>query len=193
MYDPSGLYVDPILSGFSVGYQDQQLYGHRLAPETPVSALSGRYRVFDRSNWLIFPDTRAPGTVANEVVGRKWSEDTTRLPSMLSSLRSLTRKGKFSPLTVLSPLTRMQAIWTLARSVTLPSLSPGRFSLSMRSSLPTRSAIRRTTPVTTRSRCRVLHGGTTTPVVPLLRPIPLRISRPLLCGFASIPVVGPTR
>jgi hypothetical protein len=76
MYDPSGLYVDPILSGFSVGYQDQQLYGHRLAPETPVSALSGRYRVFDRSNWLIFPDTRAPGTVANEVVGRKWSEDT---------------------------------------------------------------------------------------------------------------------
>lgn len=76
MYDPSGLYVDPILTGFSVGYQDQQLYGLSLAPETPVSALSGRYRVFDRSDWLIFPDTRAPGTVANEVVGRKWSEDT---------------------------------------------------------------------------------------------------------------------
>jgi|SRR6188508_3133178 len=76
MYDPSGLYVDPILTGFSVGYQDQQLYGRSLAPETPVSALSGRYRVFDRSDWLIFPDTRAPGTVANEVVGRKWSEDT---------------------------------------------------------------------------------------------------------------------
>lgn len=75
MYDPSGLYVDPILTGFSVGYQDQQLYAGALAPETPVSALSGRYRVFDRSDWLIFPDTRAPGTVANEVVGRKWSED----------------------------------------------------------------------------------------------------------------------
>ena len=76
MYDPSGLYVDPILTGFSVGYQDQTLYGLGLAPETPVSALSGRYRVFGREDWLIFPDTRAPGTVANEVVGRKWSEDT---------------------------------------------------------------------------------------------------------------------
>jgi hypothetical protein len=76
VYDPSGLYVDPILSGFSIGYQDQQLYGLRLAPETPVNTPSGRYRVFDRSDWMIFPDTRAPGTVANEVVGRKWSEDT---------------------------------------------------------------------------------------------------------------------
>lgn len=76
MYDPSGLYVDPILSGFSLGYEDQQLYGLRLAPETPVNTQSGRYRVFGRSDWLIYPDTRAPGTVANEVQGRKWSEDT---------------------------------------------------------------------------------------------------------------------
>jgi len=37
---------------------------------------SGSYRVFDRSNRLIFPDRREPGTVANEIVGRKWSVDT---------------------------------------------------------------------------------------------------------------------
>lgn len=76
MYDPSGLYIDPILSGFSIGWQDQTLYGYRLAPETPVQTKSGRYRVFDRSNWVIYPSFRAPGTVANEVRGGKWSEDT---------------------------------------------------------------------------------------------------------------------
>jgi hypothetical protein len=40
-----------------------------------VGNLSGRYRVFDRSNWLIYPDRREPGTVANEISGGKWSED----------------------------------------------------------------------------------------------------------------------
>jgi hypothetical protein len=40
-----------------------------------VRTQSGRYRVFDRSNWLIFEDRRAPGTVANEIRGAKWSED----------------------------------------------------------------------------------------------------------------------
>jgi hypothetical protein len=76
MYDPSQLYVDPILTGFSVGYKDQQVYGRQIMPVTPVNTQSGRYRVFDRSDWLIFPDRREPGTVANEVRGRKWSEDT---------------------------------------------------------------------------------------------------------------------
>ena len=76
MYDPGELYVDPILTNFSVGFQDQNLYGERLAPITRVNTQSGRYRVYDRSDWLIFPDARAPGTVANEVQGRKWSEDT---------------------------------------------------------------------------------------------------------------------
>jgi hypothetical protein len=75
MYDPSQLYIDPILTGFSVGYKDQQVYGEQIMPATPVSTQSGRYRVFDRSDWLIFPDRREPGTVANEVRGRKWSED----------------------------------------------------------------------------------------------------------------------
>lgn len=75
MYDPSGLYLDPILTNFSVGWQDQQLYGLRLFPETPVRTPSGSYRVYDRSDWLIYRSLRAPGTVANEIAGRKWSSD----------------------------------------------------------------------------------------------------------------------
>ena len=76
MYDPGKLYVDPILTGFSVGYQDQTLYGERLFPITPVNTQSGRYRVYDRSNWIVFPSRREPGTIANEVRGGKWAEDT---------------------------------------------------------------------------------------------------------------------
>lgn len=76
MYDPSTLYTDPILTNLSVGFKDQSLYGAELFPITPVNTQSGRYRVFDRSDWLIFEDRREPGTVAREVRGRKWSEDT---------------------------------------------------------------------------------------------------------------------
>ena len=76
MYDPGTLYSDPILTNFSVGYQDQALYADRIMPETPVATQSGRYRVWDRSNWLIFPSRREPGTVANEILGGKWAEDT---------------------------------------------------------------------------------------------------------------------
>lgn len=76
MYDPGQLYVDPILSGFAVGFKDPRLHGEALFPITRVNTQSGRYRVFDRSDWLIFPSRREPGTVANEVRGRKWSEDT---------------------------------------------------------------------------------------------------------------------
>jgi len=76
MYDPGTLYTDPILTNFSVGYKDEALYGERIFPVTPVRTQSGRYRVFDRSNWLIFESRREPGTVANEIAGAKWSEDT---------------------------------------------------------------------------------------------------------------------
>jgi hypothetical protein len=75
MYDPGELYSDPILTGFSTGFQPQNLYASRLFPITPVRTRSGRYRVYDRSNWLIYPSRREPGTVANEVRGGKWSED----------------------------------------------------------------------------------------------------------------------
>lgn len=76
MYDPGTLYVDPILTDFSVGFPDQTLYGEALAPVTEVRTQSGRYRVFDRSGWMIYPSRREPGTVANEIRGAKWSEDT---------------------------------------------------------------------------------------------------------------------
>lgn len=75
MYDPGQLYFDPILTGFSTGYRAQNTYGLDILPETPVRTQSGRYRVFDRSNWIIFKSRREPGTVANEVQGGKWSED----------------------------------------------------------------------------------------------------------------------
>lgn len=76
MYDPSTLYVDPILSNFATGYRDPAYYADVLFPFTTVGVKSGQYRVFDRSNRLIFKDRREPGTVANEIVGRKWSVDT---------------------------------------------------------------------------------------------------------------------
>lgn len=76
MYDPGQLYVDPILTNFSVGYDSQTLYGVQIMPITPVRTQSGKYRVFDRSNWVIFEDRREPGAVANEVMGGKWSTDT---------------------------------------------------------------------------------------------------------------------
>lgn len=76
MYDPGTLYSDPLLTSFSIGYQPQNLSGQRIMPFVEVTSPSGRYRVFDRSHWLIHNDRREPGTVANEIAGRKWSEDT---------------------------------------------------------------------------------------------------------------------
>jgi len=78
MYDPGALYVDPILTQLSVGFQDEQTYWSQLAPETPVRTQSGRYRVFDRSDWVIHRSRREPGTQANRVGQKKWSEDTFR-------------------------------------------------------------------------------------------------------------------
>jgi hypothetical protein len=76
MYDPGTLYADPILTGFSVGFQDQTLFGDRIMPLTPVRTQSGKYLVFDRSAWLVYESRRAPGTVAHEIQGAKWSSDT---------------------------------------------------------------------------------------------------------------------
>ena len=64
---------DPILSDFSTGWSAKDLVGVQVAPETKTQTLAGRYMVFDRSDWLIFPDLRAMGTVANEIQGAKWS------------------------------------------------------------------------------------------------------------------------
>lgn len=75
MYDPGTLYVDPILTAFSVGYTDQALFGELLMPVTPVRTKSGQYRVFDKSAWLIYESRREPGTVAHEISGGKWAAD----------------------------------------------------------------------------------------------------------------------
>lgn len=103
MYDPGTLYSDPILTNFSVGYKDQALYGERIFPVTPVNTQSGRYRVFDRSNWLIYESRREPGTVANEIYGAKWSQDTfetkersLQVPIFDEERQQLTSQGGFA-------------------------------------------------------------------------------------------------
>lgn len=76
MYDPGTLYSDPILTDFSVGYRTPLFVGLDLMPQVAVNTQSGRYRVFDRSSRVRFYSRREPGTVANEVRGGRWSEDT---------------------------------------------------------------------------------------------------------------------
>jgi hypothetical protein len=76
MYDPGTLYSDPILTDFAVGYRAPVLVGLDLMPEARVTTQSGRYRTFGRERRVIFPSRREPGTVANEVRGGRWSEDT---------------------------------------------------------------------------------------------------------------------
>lgn len=76
MYDPGTLYSDPILTDFSVGYAPPTFVGLRMMPQAEVNTQSGRYRVFDRSSRVRFYSRREPGTVANEVRGGRWSEDT---------------------------------------------------------------------------------------------------------------------
>ena len=76
MYDPGTLYSDPILTDFSVGYRNPMFVGLRMLPEVGVNTQSGRYRVFGRERRVRFYSRREPGTVANEVRGGRWSEDT---------------------------------------------------------------------------------------------------------------------
>ena len=68
--------IDWLLTDLSTGFIAHDLVGESVAPITPVGVLAGRYMVYDQSDWLIFDDVRAPGTVANEIVGGKWSTDT---------------------------------------------------------------------------------------------------------------------
>lgn len=75
-YDPGTLYIDPILTDFSVGYGSPTYVGLQLMPQVATNTQSGKYRVFDRSSRVRFYSRREPGTVANEVRGRRWSEDT---------------------------------------------------------------------------------------------------------------------
>jgi len=76
MYDPSGLVVDAYLTDFSTGFEPDNLVGFEVMPQVDAANPFGSFRTFDRSNRVIFPDRREPGTVANEVRGGKWSADT---------------------------------------------------------------------------------------------------------------------
>jgi hypothetical protein len=76
MYDPSGLVVDAYLTEFSTGFEPPNLVGFEILPQVEAANPFGSFRTFDRSNRVIFPDRREPGTVANEVRGGKWSADT---------------------------------------------------------------------------------------------------------------------
>lgn len=66
---------DPILTNFSVGFQDQALIGEQACPLVPVLEPGGKYAVWDRSMWVFYDDHREPGANAVEVRGHKWSED----------------------------------------------------------------------------------------------------------------------
>lgn len=74
-YDPGTLYLDPMLTDYSVGYGSPTYVGLQLMPQVAVNTQSAKYRVFDRSSRVRFYSRREPGTVANEVRGRRWSED----------------------------------------------------------------------------------------------------------------------
>lgn len=76
MYNPAELYVDPFLTDFAVSFETPDLIGREVMPIMETSLPSAKYRVFDRSAWLIYNDRREPLTVANEISGGKWSLDT---------------------------------------------------------------------------------------------------------------------
>lgn len=67
---------DPILTNLSTGWEEKSMVAPSVAPLTPVTNLNGRYMVYDRSDWLVYQDERAMGTVANEIRAGKWSTDT---------------------------------------------------------------------------------------------------------------------
>lgn len=78
-YSPTGsgnVHVDQILTQISVGFPNNGLVGERLFPSVKVMKQSDKYYIFGREGWLPEDDNRAPGTVANEIVGYTLSTDT---------------------------------------------------------------------------------------------------------------------
>lgn len=79
MYSPSGasnVHTDQILSQISVGFPNNGLVGEQLFPSVAVRKQSDKYYVFGREPWLPEDDVRAPGSVANEIIGAAVSTDT---------------------------------------------------------------------------------------------------------------------
>jgi len=78
-YNPSGsgnVHVDQILTQISVAWPNNGLVGDALLPSVAVKKQSDKYYIFGREGWLPEDDNRAPGTVANEIIGYTLSTDT---------------------------------------------------------------------------------------------------------------------
>lgn len=80
VYDPRGggnVHIDVVLSGISMGFDNEDFVGGRLFPTVPVRKVTDKYYVFGREAWSVDlgGDIRAPGTVANEIPGLAVSTD----------------------------------------------------------------------------------------------------------------------
>jgi hypothetical protein len=79
VYSPSGsgsVHIDQVLTQISVGFPNNGLVGEQLFPSVTVQKQSDKYYIFGREGWLPEDDYRAPGAVANEVIGMTVSTDT---------------------------------------------------------------------------------------------------------------------
>lgn len=79
VYAPSGsnnVHIDEVLTQISIGWPNTGLVGEALFPVVGVRKQSDKYYIFGREGWLPEDDARAPGSVANEVVGMQVSVDT---------------------------------------------------------------------------------------------------------------------
>jgi hypothetical protein len=79
VYNPSGsgnVHVDQILTSISVAWPNNGLVGEALLPSVKVMKQSDKYYIFGREGWLPEDDSRAPGTIANEISGLAVSTDT---------------------------------------------------------------------------------------------------------------------
>lgn len=79
VYNPTGssnVHIDEVLTQISVGYPNNGLVGDVLFPTVTVNKQSDKYYIFGREQWLPEDDERAPGTVANEIIGYQVSLDT---------------------------------------------------------------------------------------------------------------------
>lgn len=76
-YDDLGLVrYDAVLTGFSVGYQNDDFVGAELMPTVNVGARAGKYNVMERYGMTVMNDLRAPKAKANEVPPITFARDT---------------------------------------------------------------------------------------------------------------------
>jgi len=81
VYSPSGsgsVHIDILLTNISIQFPLNSDYvGQYLFPQVRVAKQSNKYGIFDRENFkLEAHDVRAPGDLANEIPGLRWSTDT---------------------------------------------------------------------------------------------------------------------